>query len=294
MSVRRLFCQIVAVTGFLGIAGLVTAQAPTNDSQAAAVWPALVKEGPLAQEVVREVELKPSLTFRVPGGNDEWLENGDITIRWVATGPIRTVRLYYYGELTRLAGEERGSFSNVIADQAPNTGEYKWVVPWIDASGFLVRIAGFDDQGKMIAETERGVNFRPHEADDLSGTFIAVSKRRQRLWYYHDNQLKWISIVSTAADGYETPEMSPGSGGRRGEMGRVFYKDPDAFSHQYQVHMLWWMAITSSGSHGIHATSPNLYDNLGEPASHGCIRQTRSDAHQLYEMVSVGTRVYVR
>jgi lipoprotein-anchoring transpeptidase ErfK/SrfK len=61
----------------------------------------------------------------------------------------------------------------------------------------------------------------------------------------------------------------------------------------YQVHMLWWMAITSSGSHGIHATSPNLYGYLGSPASHGCIRQHRADAQELYGMVSVGTPVYV-
>jgi lipoprotein-anchoring transpeptidase ErfK/SrfK len=87
--------------------------------------------------------------------------------------------------------------------------------------------------------------------------------------------------------------MQPGSGGRRGAMGRVFGKDPDAFSRMYEVHMLWWMAITSSGSHGIHATSPGFYSQLGEPASHGCIRQHRRDARTLYQMVSVGTSVYV-
>ena len=53
------------------------------------------------------------------------------------------------------------------------------------------------------------------------------------------------------------------------------------------------MAVTSSGSHGIHATSPGLYCYLGSPASHGCIRQHRADAQKLYGMVSVGTPVYV-
>ena len=206
---------------------------------------------------------------------------------------MRTVRLFYYGDLTRMSGSERGSFSNIIADKVPNTGEFKWTVPWMDSSGFVLRMAGFDAQGKMIAEAERGVNYRPKEAAGLSGTFIVVSKHRQRLWFYRDGRLKWISVVSTAAAPFETPAMRPGSGGRRGAMGRVFYKDPDAFSKMYQVHMLWWMAITSSGSHGIHATSPNLYDYLGAPASHGCIRQTRSDAHSLYDMVKVGTPVYV-
>ena len=294
MRARKLFGYLIAILLVLGTAGWVTAQEVTLDAPPPAVPPALAHEGPIAQQVVRQVDLKPSLTFRVPGGNDEWLEGGDITIRWVSSGPIRTVRLYYYGDFTRLGGDSRGSFSAVIADQAPNSGEYHWVVPWIDSSGFIVRLAGFDLDGKLIAECEHGVNFRPSEAADLSGTFIVVSKRRQRLWYYQHDQLKWLDIVSTAAEGYETPDMSPGSGGRRGDMGRVFYKDPDAFSHEYQVHMLWWMAITSSGSHGLHATSPNLYDDLGAPASHGCVRQTRSDAHSLYEMVSIGTRVYVK
>ena len=57
--------------------------------------------------------------------------------------------------------------------------------------------------------------------------------------------------------------------------------------------MLWWMAITSSGSHGIHATSPGYYGYLGGPASHGCVRQHRADARELYHMVDVGTPVYV-
>jgi lipoprotein-anchoring transpeptidase ErfK/SrfK len=57
--------------------------------------------------------------------------------------------------------------------------------------------------------------------------------------------------------------------------------------------MAWWMAITASGSHGIHATSPGFYYALGGPASHGCVRQHRNDARILYGMVSVGTAVYV-
>jgi len=51
--------------------------------------------------------------------------------------------------------------------------------------------------------------------------------------------------------------------------------------------------ITSSGSHGIHATSPGYYRYLGRGASHGCVRQHRADAAVLYGLVSVGTPVYV-
>ncbi|HEY3398187.1 MAG TPA: L,D-transpeptidase family protein [Armatimonadota bacterium] len=263
------------------------AHAVTDDASA------LTSEAPLGTEAVREVELKPSLTLLNPAPGAEWLEGSPATIRWVSTGPIKTVRLFFYGDLSRLSGNARGSFSNVIADAAPNTGSYRWTVPWIDASGFVIRLAGYDAKGQRLAETERGIDFRPKEAAGLEGTYIVVSKHRQRLWYYQDSRLRWISLVSTAQAGYETPQMRPGSYGSRGAMGKVFGKDPDAFSKMYKVHMLWWMAITSSGSHGIHATSPNFYDYLGSPASHGCIRQTREDAHNLYDMVKVGTPVYV-
>ncbi len=290
----RLTCRVtLTVAVLLGVLSLAVADTSTQGAEAPPISPFLIREGPLAEQIIREVELKPALTFLSPGPDEEWLEGGGVTLRWLSAGPIRTVRLFYYGDLTRLGGRVRGNFSSIIADKGPNTGQYKWVVPWIDASGFIMRIAGFDEHGKMVAEAEQGVGFRAKEAAGKTGTFIVISKRRQRLWYYHDDRLKWISIVSTATRGYSTPDMSPGSGGRRGAMGRVFYKDPNAFSRMYQVPMRWWMAITSSGSHGIHATSRGLYRYLGGPASHGCIRQHRADAKNLYGMVSVGTSVYV-
>ena len=57
--------------------------------------------------------------------------------------------------------------------------------------------------------------------------------------------------------------------------------------------MPYWLQITASGSHGIHATSPPYYGRLGSPASHGCVRQHKADAQVLYGLVSVGTPVYI-
>ena len=255
-----------------------------------AVW---LSEGPLALEAVEAVEVKPQLLLISPAADEEWLEGTPVAIQWATRGRIETVRLFYYGDVTRLGGRSRGSFSKVIADRIPNEGRYEWQVPWIDAGSLMLRIAGFDLSGKLVAEVERPVRIRPAELGGIKGTFIGIIKDHQRLYYYENDRLKWISLISTAASPYVTPEMHPGSSGRRGEMGQVFYKDPDAFSRMYQVHMRWWMAITSSGSHGIHATSPPFYGYLGSPASHGCVRQHGADAEKLYHMVSVGTSVYV-
>jgi lipoprotein-anchoring transpeptidase ErfK/SrfK len=76
-------------------------------------------------------------------------------------------------------------------------------------------------------------------------------------------------------------------------MGKVFRKAPSAWSRSYRVNMPYWLQITSSGSHGIHATSPRYYGRLGSPASAGCVRQHLSDAAKLYSLVSVGTPVYI-
>lgn len=289
--------RIILYVGLLtlGLSGAghtdVEAGIPTNFGLLAE---RLAAEGPLAAMVVREVELHPSLTFFSPGCEENWIEGAPVTIEWVTTGPIQAVRLYYYGGLTKLGGKQRGSFSDLIVDKIPNQGFYHWQVPWIDARGFVLRIAGFNVAGEMIAEAERGVRFRPRELADLPDTFIGVIKQRQRLYYYRDNKLKWISIVSTGRRPYVTPVMHPGTyDGRRGAMGQVFGKNSCAWSRMYTCRMYWWMAVTSSGSHGIHATSPSFYRYLGNPASHGCIRQHRADAKRLYSMVAVGTPVYV-
>jgi lipoprotein-anchoring transpeptidase ErfK/SrfK len=194
-----------------------------------------------------------------------------------------------------LGGRDRGMFSGYIAERAENASHVTWKVPWVDAISLAVRIAGLDEDGRKLADDERHLRFRPKVLADLTEeTLIAVSKTHQRLYFQRDGRIVRQHVVSTAAGGYWTPTMKPGSvDGRRGRMGQVFSKDPHAYSRMYHCAMPYWLAITSTGSHGIHATSPPFYWRLGAPASHGCIRQHRADARILFSMVNVGTPVYV-
>ncbi len=237
----------------------------------------------------------PGIEFVLPAPTDEWTEGDQVELAWETSGPVESVRVYYYGGRCRLGGHDRGSFEGFITKQADNTGRLTWEMPWIDAISMSVRIAALGENGENLASDERVVRFRPGFMRNLrQGTLIAVSKSQQRLYYQHEGRIIREHIISTAMGGFWTPTMHPGSADPyRGEMGRVFYKDPDAYSRLYHVLMLWWSAITESGSHGIHATSPGYYDELGGPASHGCIRQHRADARVLYGMVAVGTPVYV-
>jgi len=248
----------------------------------------------LGAELLNQSAVWPSIRLISPDVDEEWREESLVTIKYETTGPIPLVRLYYYGGNCPLGGRARGSFGQVIADMVPNTGSYQWRVPWIDATAFRLRIAGYNDANEMLAEYERTVRFRPKELSDLPLTCLAVIKRKQRLYYYEDGRIVRMHIVSTAVPPYSTPNMQPGSySSGRGQMGKVFYKSRAAYSHMYDVMMYYYLAITSSGSHGIHATYPNMYRYLGRPASHGCIRQHRADAKILYNLVPVGTPVYV-
>ncbi|MCD6360090.1 MAG: L,D-transpeptidase [Armatimonadetes bacterium] len=164
----------------------------------------------------------------------------------------------------------------------------------MDTSKLRLRIAGYDADGGLIDAEEIGLQYRPRQLRDLPPTAIGIIKSRQRLYYFENGKIRRMHIVSTAMPGYWTPLMHPGSyDPRRGRMGQVFYKDPAARSRRYDCWMYYWMAVTSSGSHGIHATSPAFYHRLGRPASHGCIRQHKADARKLFRMVKVGTPVYI-
>ncbi|MGM0492961.1 MAG: L,D-transpeptidase [Armatimonadota bacterium] len=230
-----------------------------------------------------------------PADDGEVLEGSRAHIRWDSGGPIEKVRLYYSYDRCKLAGKSRGSVGHVLFNQMiPNFGEVPWTVPWMDGDGFRLRIAAYGHEDELIASDEIGVRFRPAELKDLPDHAIGIVKKRQRLYYYEDGRIRRMHIVSTAAPGYWTPTMKPGSHDpRRGAMGKVFGKQWNAWSRQYQTAMPFWLQITASGSHGIHATSPPYYQYLGRPASHGCVRQHRADAQVLYGMVDVGTPVYI-
>ena len=258
------------------------------------IWLPYRHEFGLGADLLNQAGMLPSIRLTSPGVDEEWLEGSVATIEYETTGPIAKVRIYYYGGNCPRGGRSGGSFGEVIADMVPNTGRYHWKLPWIDATSFRLRIAGYSEHNERLGEYERTVRFRPRELADLHENCIAVIKRKQRLYYYKDGRIVRMHVVSTGVYRGSTPNMHPGSySRRRGAMGQVFRKSRAAWSRAYTCWMPYFLAITSSGSHGIHATSRNLYRYLGRPASHGCIRQHRSDAKILYDLVSVGTPVYV-
>ncbi|MFQ6099408.1 MAG: L,D-transpeptidase [Armatimonadota bacterium] len=256
-------------------------------------------KSPLEHAMARPVPLrvvippKPFLALQFPIQGDEVIEGERIGIRWLSSRDVKQIRLYYYGQACPVGGKPRGKFDGFITQLVRNEGDVQWKVPWMDGLKFRLRIAGFDARGRRLAEDEQTVGFRPRVMSDVEPTCIVVDRAHQRLYYQRDGQILRMHVVSTARRGYVTPRMEPGGRWRGRAVGRVFAKRVWAWSRAYQCPMPFWMAITSSGSHGIHAATRQAQRFLGRPASHGCIRQHENDAKALFELVKPGTAVYV-
>lgn len=234
-----------------------------------------------------------ALTIAHPAAGTTLAEGSTVRLVWNTGGRVAKVKVSYEGDLCPLGGKSRGRFAKDVATVA-NQGFYSWKVPWMDTTRFRLKVVGYSAEGRKLTYADAPYAFLPLVCQNRPATAVCVSKAHQRLYYLRDGVIRRMHIVSTAAPGYYTPTMRPGSYDRsRGAMGKVFYKSYAPVSRMYEVVMYHWLAITSSGSHGIHATSPSYYGRLGRPASHGCIRQHRADARILWEMVSVGTPVYV-
>lgn len=92
-----------------------------------------------------------------------------------------------------------------------------------------------------------------------SGNFRVIQKQKNPTWYPPDS--RWAEGLGP---------VPPGSGNPLGTR---------------------WIG-TSAPAIGLHGT-PSSY-SIGTRASHGCIRMYIGDAERIYEMVEVGTPVYIR
>lgn len=77
-----------------------------------------------------------------------------------------------------------------------------------------------------------------------------------------------------------------------------------AYSKPYKLYMEHWMAFTPDGKYGLHSlpfwktkNGGRLYEgtnHIGTPVSHGCIRQTVSEAKSLFDWAPIGTPVVIQ
>ena len=223
------------------------------------------------------------------------LEGDTYRVSWKTEG-IRSVSIIAHGPRTPLGNASRGDFLFVVAESLPaERGAAEWTAPWIDAKSFFLKLKGYDNAGRVVATDERSYGFRPATlADRLhDGIYIDLHRpKRQRLYVQLNGQIT-RSYLTTSSENYRfRPEGAHHSEPHdHAGVFQVLSKERNHWSSLYDVNMAW--AMRYHGGHYIHATTENLYDELGSIASHGCNRLTRKDARELYSMTPVGTRVEV-
>jgi lipoprotein-anchoring transpeptidase ErfK/SrfK len=101
---------------------------------------------------------------------------------------------------------------------------------------------------------------------------VRVSKSRQTMYVYVDGYLEHEWLVSTGRDGYGTPSgVYHPTGFDANHRSAAYHYAPMPYS------------IFFHGGYAIHGSYD--IDNLGSPASHGCIRLHPGDAAELFDLV---------
>ena len=113
------------------------------------------------------------------------------------------------------------------------------------------------------------------------------------LYVYENGLVKYEFQTSTGKPGMDTPT---------GEFA-IQNKFPVQYSPEYELYMDNWMAITPTGSIGIHSlpywplkAGGRLYEgegHLGTKVSHGCIRVSLESSKLLYDWAEVKMPVYI-
>ena len=235
-------------------------------------------------------------TATVTGPNRSALLLGaEYTLTWSSEG-IRSVSLVAHGERTPRGTESRGRFRFAVAEGVPaDGGSAAWRVPWVDSTTLFIKVKGYDAGGQQVVENERGYRFRPAVMERRTADGITLDlhrNRNQRLYVQRGGEITHVYISSSSENYRWRPAgrhiLAPHD---HAGVFRVLSKSRNHWSRLFDVNMPY--AMRYHGGHFIHATSRNLYRNLGRPASHGCNRLTLHDARELYQMTPIGTRVEV-
>lgn len=153
-----------------------------------------------------------------------------------------------------------------------------------------------------------------------SDDMLYVSVQRQRMYHVHDRRMQHEYVISTSAKGLgsedgsqRTPEglhrisEKIGQGVPVGGLlrERVFtgrFADPSLGQDQVTARILWLEGMepgrNSGGTSDSHARSIYIHgtpfeDELGRPASHGCIRMADTDIVPLFDRLPIGTLVII-
>ncbi len=120
--------------------------------------------------------------------------------------------------------------------------------------------------------------------------YIRVVIDEQRLYAFSQGELVMVESISTASTGINLPtEVKSDYPHNHLGVFAVRSKDEEAYSDVFDCPMPY--AMFYCGGHAVHQTEPKYYRLLGQPASHGCVREGPGIAKWLFEHTPLGTPV---
>ncbi len=141
----------------------------------------------------------------------------------------------------------------------------------------------WDNRGAVMWDSKRG--------NDIGNTYVEVSLKQQKVWYYKNGKLE---LQSSTVTGLPTIERQTKTG-----VHHILYKQRDRVlrgsAGAWNSFVNYWMPFTWDGQ-GLHDASwrssfgGSIYLYNG---SHGCVNLPVDFASQLYEKIETGTPVIV-
>ncbi len=203
---------------------------------------------------------------------------------------------YNYGKTKRVAIIKAGTGGTVSSYyQKTNAGKHKHIMYAKPKSGYLFK--GWYTNGKRISKSKVITRYKTQSftytakfVKKPKTTYILISIKSQKMWYYKNGKLITSSKVVTGQKGtHDTPK---GTYKLLGKARRVYLVGPD-----YRSYVNYWMLIDRGYQIGLHDATwrwqfgGTIYKYNG---SHGCINLPYNVASYLYNKASIGTSVIIK
>jgi hypothetical protein len=255
------------------------------------VWPGTPSDPPAAAP-----EPAPaSLAFDVLP--DELVEGQSASFAWHCGPDVVSTEVVGWAEGPMLGGEREEGESVVLSECCHRTdGAITWTPPSLDSINVLVKVKAYGSDGRLKDWVARTIPYRPAAFAERrhDGIYVWLSRDDgQRLYLQEGGRLVFYTLCSGSSTGEVLPADEHPD--RPHDHYGVFSVKSKSVDHYSSLNEAWRMryCLHYLNGHAIHATSPNFYDQLGDPASHGCIRLHLVEAMALFRRVEVGTRVEI-
>lgn len=213
-----------------------------------------------------------------------------------ARGNPATYVKYNYGKTKRTAiikATTGGTIS--IRYEKTSSGKHKHQMKAIAKTGYVFK--GWYSGNKKIRSSSsitvyntQSFTYTAKFAKKPKKTYILISIKSQKLWYYKNGKLKLTANVVTGQKGkHDTPK---GTYKILSKARSVYLVGPD-----YRSYVNYWMLINRGYQIGLHDATwrssfgGSIYKYNG---SHGCVNLPYSKARYLYNYAPLGTKVIIK